>query len=131
MIDKEKWKIGTDRDKMEKLIKYNISVQYPGPFHAIIARNHLIFFQNIFRFCTFLPKFSNILPFFAFNIFLHFFWKITHMLLLSRIGPDIINCVCRNSYFSMVYFAKIPINSFWLVGLTCWASFRNGELIYS
>ena len=24
MIDKETWKIGTDRDKMEKLIKYNM-----------------------------------------------------------------------------------------------------------
>ena len=35
------------------------------------------FFQNIFKFCTFLPKFSNILP---------FFWKISRMPLLSRIG---------------------------------------------
>ena len=37
-------------------------------------------FQNIFKFCTFLPKFSNILPFFAlFKHFLvfwcFFFWK--------------------------------------------------------
>ena len=29
MIDKETWKIGTDRDKMEKLIKYN----KPGQYH--------------------------------------------------------------------------------------------------
>ena len=28
MIDKETWKIGTDCNKMEKLIKYNIYVQY-------------------------------------------------------------------------------------------------------
>ena len=28
MIDKETWKIGTDCDKMEKLIKYNMPVQY-------------------------------------------------------------------------------------------------------
>ena len=28
MIDKEAWKMGTDCGKMEKLIKYNICVQY-------------------------------------------------------------------------------------------------------
>ena len=28
MIDKETWKIGTDCNKMEKLIKYNMPVQY-------------------------------------------------------------------------------------------------------
>ena len=28
MIDKETWKIGTDCDKIEELIKYNIHVQY-------------------------------------------------------------------------------------------------------
>ena len=28
MIDKETWKIGTDCDKMEKIIKYHIHVQY-------------------------------------------------------------------------------------------------------
>ena len=28
MIDKETWKIGTDSDKMEKLIKYNMPFQY-------------------------------------------------------------------------------------------------------
>ena len=28
MIDKETWKIGTDRYKMETLIKYNMSLQY-------------------------------------------------------------------------------------------------------
>ena len=28
MIDKEKWNITTDRGKMEKLIKYTMTVQY-------------------------------------------------------------------------------------------------------
>ena len=28
MIDKETWKTGTDRDKMEKLINYHMHVQY-------------------------------------------------------------------------------------------------------
>ena len=28
MIDKETWKIGKNHDKMEKLIKYNMPVQY-------------------------------------------------------------------------------------------------------
>ena len=28
MIDKERWNISADRDKMEKSIKYNILVQY-------------------------------------------------------------------------------------------------------
>ena len=49
-------------------------------------------FQNIFKFCIFLPKFSNILPFLAlFNIFFALFWsfyrKIVCTPLLSRIGP--------------------------------------------
>ena len=34
MIDKETWKIGTDHDKMEKLIKYHLHVQY--------HKNHLL-----------------------------------------------------------------------------------------
>ena len=35
-------------------------------FHACDSRTHEAApFQNIFRFCTFLPNFSNILPFFA------------------------------------------------------------------
>ena len=42
-------------------------------------------FQNTAKFCTVLPGFSNILPFF--NISLHFFWKIAPTPLLSRIGP--------------------------------------------
>ena len=28
MIDKETWKTGTDRDKMKKIIKYHLQVQY-------------------------------------------------------------------------------------------------------
>ena len=28
MIDKETWKTGTDHDKMEKLIKYDMHIQY-------------------------------------------------------------------------------------------------------
>ena len=28
MIEKETWKIGTDRDKLEKLIKYCMYIQY-------------------------------------------------------------------------------------------------------
>ena len=51
----------------------------PFPSHAP--------FQNIFKFCTFLPKFSNILPFL--NIFLPCFRKIACMTLLSRMGPEI------------------------------------------
>ena len=43
-------------------------------------------FPYIFKFCTFLPKFSNILPFHVF--FLPFFWKITRMPVISRIGPE-------------------------------------------
>ena len=41
--------------------------------------------QNIFKFCTFLHKFLNILPFS--NISLPLFSKISPMPLLSRIGP--------------------------------------------
>ena len=41
---------------------------------VVIVYNHLPFFQNIFKFCTFLLKFSNIVPFF--NISLLFFEKL-------------------------------------------------------
>ena len=38
-------------------------------FHACDSRTHeAALFQNIFKFCTFLPKFSNILPFFALSL---------------------------------------------------------------
>ena len=49
---------------------------------TIIARSHLPFFK-IFSNFTFLPKLSNIFPFFP------FFRKIACMSLLSRIGPDL------------------------------------------
>ena len=42
-------------------------------------------FQNIFKFCTFLPKLANIIPFFTV-----FFKKVIHMPLLSRIDPAVI-----------------------------------------
>ena len=45
---------------------------------------YLFAFFFSFKFYKFLPKFSNILPFF--DISLTFFWKITPMLLLSRIS---------------------------------------------
>ena len=48
-------------------------------------------FQNIFSFCTFLPKFLKCLPFI--NTFLHFFWKMAHILLLSRIDPESISWI--------------------------------------
>ena len=55
-------------------------------FHACDSRMHeAALFQRIFKFCTFLPKFSNILSFFT--LFMPFFWKIACMPLLSRIGP--------------------------------------------
>ena len=56
-------------------------------FQQFIVCNYhmqsLALLQNIFKFCTFMFKFSNILPFF--NIPLPFFWKIAPMPLLSRI----------------------------------------------
>ena len=54
-------------------------------------------FQNNFKFCTFLLKFSNILPFF--NISLPFFWKIAPIPLLSRIGPDTSDMQHRHYFF--------------------------------
>ena len=46
-------------------------------------------FQNIFKFCTFLPKLSKFFLFLTFFCpFLPFFWKIACMPLLSRIGPE-------------------------------------------
>ena len=69
---------------------------FPGPFQQFIAcdnRTQLpALFQNIFKCCTFSPKFWNILPFFA--LFKHFFWPFIcpfsekRMPLLCRIGPD-------------------------------------------
>ena len=53
---------------------------------CFMRATRLPFFKN-FKFYTFLPKFSNILPFFA--LFLPSFWKIARVHLLSRIGPGI------------------------------------------
>ena len=53
---------------------------------CFMRATRLPFFKN-FKFYTFLPKFSNILPFFA--LFLPSFWKIARVPLLSRIGPGI------------------------------------------
>ena len=53
------------------------------PFHACDSRTHeAALFKNIFKFCKFLSKFSNILPFFA------IFLKNQMHAVLSRIGPD-------------------------------------------
>ena len=56
-------------------------------------------FQNIFKFCTFLSKFSNILPCFA--LFKHFFLFFGLLLkncmhALSRIGPDVITALQKD-----------------------------------
>ena len=54
------------------------------------------FFKNISKFCTFLPKFSSILPFFClFQHFFPFFWKITRVPLLSKRDH-----ACINAYIS-------------------------------
>ena len=66
--------------------------------HAIVACMRLPFFQNIFNCFTFLPNFSNILP---------FFWKIAHIPILSRIGP-----VCTSSQWKNFFwnFETAPVN---------------------
>ena len=63
-----------------------------GQFWQFIAcsncKQSLALFKNIFKFCTFFAQILNILLVLSFlNIFLPFFWKITCMSLLSRIGP--------------------------------------------
>ena len=72
----------------------------------ILSHESPALFQKIFEFCTFLPIFSNVLPFLAFfNIFypfLPFFWKITHMPLLSRIDPGfLVMTICAYCYFGI------------------------------
>ena len=42
-MDKETWKIGTDRDKMEGLIKYNMHVQFSSN-----VKQFTVFSMNIF-----------------------------------------------------------------------------------
>ena len=58
------------RYKEMKIIKDQLinKLIEPGPFLAVYCvyrTQSLALFQNIFKFCTFLRKFSNILPFFA------------------------------------------------------------------
>ena len=50
---------------------------YSNCFMRAIVTHEAALFQNIFKFCLFLPKFSNILPFFALSLPL--FWKIARM----------------------------------------------------
>ena len=61
-------------------------VHFCSSFQIFWPFSGQILFQNIFRFCTFLFKFSNILT--IFNIYLPFFFKIAPMPMLSRIDPD-------------------------------------------
>ena len=65
---------------------------------GIIAGNHPPFFKNIFKFCPFLHKLSNILPFF--NISSPFFWKIVCMPLRSRIGLKSVLIMQPELYFA-------------------------------
>ena len=73
--------------------------------NAIVAHMRLPFFQNIFKFFTFLLKFSNILPFFV--LFLLFLWKIAHISLPSRIGSG-----CKSSLWTNFFcnFETTPVN---------------------
>ena len=49
MMDKERWNIRTDRDKMEKLIKYNILVKHKK---CIFKKKKLqVAWNNPFFFC--------------------------------------------------------------------------------
>ena len=72
----------------------------------------IILFQNIFKFCTFLLKFSNILPFL--NISLTLFWQIAPMPSFSRIdsdhskscwtfGPHVENWFCKDNDYKLCY----------------------------
>ena len=64
----------------------NICRAYSSCFmHAIVACMRLPFFKLLSNFVHFCPNFQIFCPF---HSFLPFFWKITLMSLLSRIGPD-------------------------------------------
>ena len=58
-----------------------IRVYYNCLVHVIIAHNHVPFFKIFSNFVHFCPNFPIFCP------FLHFFWKISRMPLLSRIDP--------------------------------------------
>ena len=74
-------------------------------------------FQNVFKFCTFLPKFSDILAFFA--LFLPVFWKIAHKPLHSRIAPgdmkqntDVVSFIafeCNAKSFAVTCVFSLPL----------------------
>ena len=77
--------------RLERFIKFllcpiNLMVSEPIPAVYCMQLPHTITcsFSKSFKYCTFLPRFSNIFPFF--NISLPFFWKTTAHT-LSRIGP--------------------------------------------
>ena len=72
---------------------------------AIVARMRLPFLKHIFKFFTFLHKFSSILPFFA--LFWPFFWKIAHIPLLSRITPGCTSSIWANFFCN---FETAPVN---------------------
>ena len=63
-------------------------------------RQSPVLFQNIFKFCTFFTKFSNILP---------FFWKIAPIPLLSRI--NLVNCGGDPLGITRPLFTKWRLNS--------------------
>ena len=63
----------------------NIRAYSSGLLRAIIEMQSPALFQNIFKFCTFLPKFSNIFPFFA----LFFLKNRTHALTFLEKALDI------------------------------------------
>ena len=67
--------------------------------HVIVARMRLPFFQYIFKFFTF---FSNVqICCHIFALFLLFFWKITHIPLLSRISPGCTSSAWTNFLYNI------------------------------
>ena len=84
------------------VIKYTSRAFFGSLLRAIIEKSPALF-QNILKFCSFLPKFSDILQFFA------VFWKIARMPLLSRIGPDFaISFKGFTQYFSPIFLENLP-----------------------
>ena len=68
-------------------------------FHACYSHTHEAVLQNIFKFCTFLPKFSNILPLIV--LFLPFFEK-------SHIYPYFLQEGLSRELFSVTIQATFP-----------------------
>ena len=67
----------TNANRIDKSLRWHILASC---FICDSYTHKAVVFQNIFKFCTFLPKFSNILPFFT--LFCPFSEKIACMLLL-------------------------------------------------